>query len=86
MLNVLIAIFFFVFIHLENHEFFFRFFYVLNPIGTILDILFPDKMPLGMIVRTISIFFNILIYIGLAIILGKLIAGKHQKDKSTSSA
>ncbi len=87
--NVLVTIFFFVLIYLENYELFFKFFYIPYPIGTILHILFPDEIPLGVVGRTISTvatFFNILIYIGVAIILGKLIARKRQQDKSTDGA
>ena len=81
MVNVLVTISFFVLIYLENYELFFRFFYIPNPIGTILGILFPEKIPLGIIGRTIIAFFNVLLCIGLATIIGNLIVRKRQQKK-----
>jgi hypothetical protein len=87
--NVVVTIFFLVLIYLKNYEFFFRFFYIPYPIATILHILFRDEIPLGVVGRTIitiSVFFNLLIYIGVAIILGKLIVRKPQQNKLADSA
>jgi len=84
--NLVVTIFYLVLIYLQNYELFFKFFYIPYPIGTILHILFPDEIPLGVVGRTISIFFNLLIYIGVAIILGKLITRKRREGKSANSA
>jgi hypothetical protein len=81
LLNIGVAAFFFILLGLEYNSLFDKWFIVMNPVGPVINFLFPIDMPVEKIVfgsfrSTILIFLNLLIYIGLAIILGRITAMK----------
>lgn len=78
--NVLVAVFTGI---LELHKQFSlvsKLFFILSPAGTVLQFLFPEKMPVENSYRTtIIIFFNIIIHICLGVIIGKLLISRRRK-------
>ncbi len=84
LLNIVTAIFFHVLIGLEYYGLFDKLFIIMNPIGPAIHFLFPIKLPAEKIIfgsfrSTIIIFLNLLIYIGLAILIGRLSNIKRHK-------
>ncbi len=90
LLNIFVTTFFFILSGLEYYKLLDKLFIVINPIGPAINLLFPIDIPVEHIVfgsfrSTITIFMNLLIYIGLAIILGKMINIKSKKKAGSNA-
>ncbi len=81
LLNIIVTIFFAVLVILEQLSLFRKLNFILHPVSPLFDFLFPKKIPDEKIIfdsfrSTIIIFFDIIMYIALGVIIGKLISSR----------